>query len=146
MEPYTHRPRMGPGPRESAFVEQSAFSGSGAVWSPKRCFIMPDTLTMHDQKLGLELMQRYAPRLYKRVLNITTGAISSSGNSIKAAMSSWPMSDLCCEKFSLRVWRTAFTSWNRSFNGARVMAGMLGEDRSWLSSARGGRRFHSSDP
>ncbi len=43
----------------TTFSLKGAFSGSTTVWSPRRRFIMPDTLSKHDQKLGVELMWRY---------------------------------------------------------------------------------------
>ena len=53
--PLAHRPRMA----ATAFSLRGAFSGSGTVWSPRRGFILPDTSSKHDQKLGVELMRRY---------------------------------------------------------------------------------------
>ncbi len=40
------------------FFYRAAAAAAGTVWSPRRRFIMPDTFSKHDQKLGVELMRR----------------------------------------------------------------------------------------
>jgi hypothetical protein len=53
--PLAHRPRIA----ATAFSLRGAFTDSVPSGSPRRRFIVPDTLSKHDQKLGVQLMRRY---------------------------------------------------------------------------------------
>ena len=53
--PLAHRPRMA----ATSLSLNGALSDSGTVWSPRRRFILPKSLSKHDQKLGVELMWGY---------------------------------------------------------------------------------------
>jgi hypothetical protein len=63
--PLARRPRHGMA--ATALSLKGASSGSGSVWSPERCFIMPDTLSKHDQKLGLSWTARLQTSTVRRI-------------------------------------------------------------------------------
>ena len=86
-DPLSHRPWMA----ATAFSLKGAFSGSGTVRSPRRRLIMLDTLSKHDQKLGVEFMRRYCD-LAAILLGTPQTVLEYTGDAARPALplpSSW---------------------------------------------------------